>query len=799
MFTGSPGHEEMTRPGWLSALRRTYLAEGLLYGFVLISMILMLTLAEREKVASYNAALVTYRSEAGLRSREAANQIRAKFRQIYSGIRTLARLPGIRTIDRHAKNFDENARSSAQEIYNNLAESVAVSEVYIVPADFDPDAIDPVTDKPQEPIAEFDELIVGRTAESTALRPSGVAPPAAPEPKSDKIEIHEYRLMKEQLALLKARFPDESKIDRLFYPAIAGHEVVTCDNTHYSPSHPNDKDRSGIVYSVPFYGTDGSFRGMVSAVALTAAIRNMLPGEDFVLLNQPYRYVAAAQPDTPNPLEHREAAPDPLYSEAINLDIADLTGGWMLWSGLDDKHYWSGAGVVRAGIKAVSQEVLIGVCALFLCLMIYSFNARHRAAQARSSELEARIIERTKDLARATEAANVASRAKSQFLSVTSHEIRTPINSILGMADMLAHAALPEPQTRRVRIIQSAADTLLNIVNDILDISKIEAGKIELHPAPCAIAAIVADAVGLFAGQAAAKSLVLVTEIDPGLPATILADGGRLRQVLINLIGNAVKFTQKGEIRVGAHAEPDLAAPDGMVELSFTVRDTGIGIDPAAAASVFDAFYQGSEQNAKHLGGTGLGLAISRTLVELMGGQLGFESTPGAGTKFCFSILTQPLDAATPDGYRPQPRGPNAEGQANSLRNAAILLVEDNPVSQEVTRAYLERLGCEVAVAENGAEAIDAARTRRFDAILMDCQMPDVDGFEATELIRRSEAERACAPVPIVALTASAFVHDRARCLSAGMSDHLSKPFTAHSLQQMLVKHIAEMRATAVS
>jgi signal transduction histidine kinase/CheY-like chemotaxis protein len=775
------------RPWMAIPTARMSVWEALAYGLVAAAMALLLVLIHLEKSTAHEEALKNYRGNASLRTREAATQLEAKFRQIYQGIRTLARLPGTRSIDRYARNFDENARSSAQEIYNNLAESVAISETYIIPAEFDPDAIDPNTGRHQEPITTFDELIVGRTADTAGggLSAASVAH-AHRSLKVEEIEIHEYRLMREQLSILKARFPKEAEVARLAYPAIAGPEVITCDNTRYSPSKPNDKDRAGLVYSVPFYGLDGTLRGIVSAVILTSAVRDMVPIESAILYNDRYKYSTGRSPEDRDQVEKARSAvarSNLFYSETVDLDITDLTGGWMLWAGLDDGLFWSSAGAVSASAKAATQQIMVAVSAIILWIIIYTVGQRHREAQTRRRELEACIVERTRDLADATDAANSANQAKTRFLSVMSHEIRTPMSSIVGMADLLAHSTLQRQQGHYLQVIQSSADALLNIINDVLDLAKIEAGKIELHPGPFALDQILADVVGMFAEQARDKGLVLDHEVHGDVPATLWVDGVRLRQVLTNLIGNAVKFTDAGKIHISVTAG---ASRHGRTEIQFAVSDTGMGIAPDAGSTIFEPFRQGHNGASVPLGGTGLGLSISHMLVEMMGGKLRYESVLNLGTTFYFNIE---VEAAAAPGCLDAMRG-DEEAAKRGFPGMSVLVAEDNPVSQEVTRAYLERLGCHVLVAEDGNQAVTMAQLHHFDAILMDCQMPGLDGFEATRLIRRLEAESGSRAVPIVALTANAFVQDRARCIEIGMTDFLSKPFTAGSLRQILAKRL---------
>ena len=376
---------------------------ALSYALILGVGAVLLTLVELEKSASHERAVKSFRDDAELRSRQVANDVEAKFKQIYQGIRTLARLPGIRSIDRYAKNFDENARLSAQEIYNNLAENVAISEVYIVPVDLDPDAVDPNTGELQEPITTFDQLIVGRTAEHASGH-------AHDRPAVEELEIHEYRLMKEQLAVLKERFPNETGISSLSYPGIAGRDVITCDNTRYSPSNPDDADRTGLVYSVPFFSPEGTLKGIVSAVILNAVVQEMLPLRGYTLSNDHYHYrassreVAGQQTHGPSTTPGRHDAAF-TYSGTIGLDIPDLTGGWKLTAALDRTHHWPGVGQIGTATKEASQQAIIVVSALALCVIIYTLSAKHALARARGEELETRISERTRDLALATEAA----------------------------------------------------------------------------------------------------------------------------------------------------------------------------------------------------------------------------------------------------------------------------------------------------------------------------------------------------------------------------------------------------------
>jgi len=418
---------------------------------------------------------------------------------------------------------------------------------------------------------------------------------------------------------------------------------------------------------------------------------------------------------------------------------------------------------------------------LFACVIPVFYLTLRRTAQRYRSVTELAIRRRidtdvaNTGLLLAKEQAEAGNVAKAQFLANMSHEIRTPMNGVLGALDLLGRYELLPEQRNLLETATSSSEALLTVLNEVLDFSKIEAGKFDLVSEPVPLRAVLSSAVDLFSPMAQRKGLVLSLDFDVSLPERVKGDARCIRQVLLNLVGNAVKFTDHGSITV--RAQRASGGSNSHPVLVFEVEDSGIGVAPEALPQLFTPFFQADLSDRRRFGGTGLGLVISKRLTEAMGGELSVESVPGKGSIF---RITLPLEALADAGVVEPP----AAAAPPAALSGKVLLVEDHAVNRLLASTMLKNLGIEVVEAENGKIALQQMEQSRFDLVLMDCQMPVMDGFEAAREIRERERAALASRTPIIAFTANVMSGDTERCLQAGMDGYLAKP---HTLDQLRV------------
>lgn len=603
------------------------------------------------------------------------NRLEIAIRSIYENIRTLSLLPNVRAIDRHGENLSSEGRITFQQIYNNLANDVAVSEVYVVPIDFNPDRIDPVLLKPEEPIAMFDQLITGKA--NFSMNPHSFAVPRefSPEPKGDlpEVEIYEYRQLVQHAAWLKSHFPTAASIEGLNLPFVSGSEIITCDNTHYSKSL-DDADRSGVMFSVPFYGPDGDIKGMITAIILTNALRDLLPNDNMALVNPGNNYVVAApgvEKMSGSAVAVARAKPDPklIYSEVLDFPVKDYRNPWQVWAGLPNSAFYSSDDYLAANSTRNTQFFLLAVSVLVvgLCFALMARNANQARALtetmrkardiAQKSEAEAQasaetfkvlnddisrlnreLAQRLQELTEAQE--NIVKKGQmaqlGHLVATVAHELRNPLTSVSTTAFTLRRKLknLPVDVETQLQRIEHGVTRCDGIITQLLDFSRSQ-------PVNSALADIVAWLAEVLQEEAMRlPSTIALRLVAPQNQIMVAFDPERLRRGVINLIANAAEAMTSGDGPAKTRGEPtvsvSLRQSRGRVEI--IVSDNGPGMSPEILEKIGEPLF-----TTKSFG-TGLGVAAVRKVAELHGGGLEVRSKPDEGSSF---IIWIPQAAAT--------------------------------------------------------------------------------------------------------------------------------------------------------
>ncbi len=723
------------------------------------------------------SAMAAYRTESALDAASVASAVESKFEQIYGGLRTIGMLPSVRRIDRHGADLDQDALASIQQLYNNLAASVEISEVYVVPADFNPDRIDPVTGALQAPILMFDELIVdaGARARRSGEEAEGEH---ADEPE---VEIFEYRELVRQMTWLRLHAPTNADFSGLERPMLSSRAVITCDNTIYINTG-DDADRMGVILSVPFYDLGGRLAGTVSAIIRTEALAEYLPDRGYLLLNavQALQVGAAGESEAERSAQWSlRGARDPsaVYSDVLEIRSRDPEGSWRLWVGKPDAEFFGGA--AARSVRAfeiwtyVALALVITTIAATLAVLVAGVRSRQQRTRQKLLEDHASTMSLMAEQQAALKVrADQANLHKSQFLANMSHELRTPLNAILGYGEILQEDAADLNQPSMVKDLDrilSAGRHLLSLINSILDLAKVEAGRVEVEAEEFDVDELVAEAAEFVRPTADKKGLSLVVE-SSGVLGVVRSDALKIKQCLLNLLSNAIKFTEHGTVTLRAARQ---SLPEGE-RLVFEVADTGAGLSPDQLSRLFQPFAQADASIARTHGGTGLGLVITRNICQLLGGDISVQSVAKSGSTFTMSVVAAACEDAAAGGLAPVVAGGTRGGRP------IVLVIDDEPSARDLMQRALERVGFAVCAAATAEQGLGLAGACAPVLICLDLNLPDRSGWTVLAAL---VAGKAAPPVMVVSVEDCG-----AKSMALGACAHLTKPIDRDQFTAAVVR-----------
>jgi signal transduction histidine kinase/DNA-binding response OmpR family regulator len=757
----------------------------------------------------YEAAKKEYISSSSMEAHAVAEKVEDAIKAIYQNLRTISLLPSIRNAARHGENLSADGLLSIQQIYNNLTDNVSISELHIVPSDFNPTIIDPHTGKNEEPIRIFDDLMGKSSHNLQEEKEEEAESDHAHHTHEAGDKTYEYGLMIKQLDWFKKNYPDDSKIEGINVPIISGPSVIIGDNTEYSKTN-NDKDRMGLVFTVPFFEPTGKLKGSVTVSIRDNKLKELLPEANFSIVNSAYAYINQAgipgqSESSMNWVKQGVIDPNLIYSEVIAIEANDPQGTWLVWAGLPDSTFYASDSYLSIrNFKYFS----IGFTAFIMFLALYAQSVANEVSKKNdqlvlkeqelkeaNSSLEQRVEERTAELQKisddleeknislkeAVAQADYANESKSNFLANMSHELRTPLNAIIGLSELLVeelkeeeNKTYLEPMSR----ILNAGKHLLALINDILDISKIEAGKMELFIEEFKVKDALDEILVISEPLASKNNNKLKFECSDDI-GTLRNDTTKFKQIIINLISNACKFTKDGQVTLRVSKK----TTNGD-EIEFAVIDTGIGITQDQISKLFSNFVQADSSTTKKFGGTGLGLAITKRMSELMGGSINITSEIGKGTTMTITLPRMAEARMNKDSAHLAVK--QKITQVQSISDLKILVIEDNETERELIDKYLKNAGYTATFAVNGEEGLKMAVASHPDLIMLDIFLPGINGWDVLHTLKSNSKTW---DINVVMIS---MLEEKNKGYVMGASDYLVKPFNQGQLSQVLSRYIID-------